>query len=123
MESIPPARDAVNPAARAREIAELEPNLDVKDRLYQFAAELEAKFGRQADQFQAALGYTDLDLRDAIDTLRDAVAARLDTSDERQQTMLQFLEELQEQVRGLQARPPCMHPDDQLEAGGSCRTG
>lgn len=121
MISIAAHEDDVNPAARIREIAELATSLDAQERLYRLAAELEIAQGRLTDRMQAALGMTELDLRDLIASVRQEIAARLDTSDERQQTMLQFLETLQEDVRSLQQRPPCRHPEaarEQLEAGG-----
>jgi hypothetical protein len=97
----------VNPVARIRELAELERDDAKRDRLYQLAADLEAKFGQQNNTVQVALGLTDLDLRDAfaeeISFLRTDLSKRMDTLDERQQTMLEFLEELQAQLRGLQA--------------------
>lgn len=100
----------VNPVARVRELAELERDAAKRERLYRLAADLEAKFGKQNDQVQIALGLTDLDLRDAfaeeISFLRTDLSKRMDTLDERQQTMLQFLEELQEQVRGLEGGGP-----------------
>lgn len=101
----------MDPAARIREIAELATSLDAQERLYRLAAELEIAQGRLTDRMQAALGHTELDLRDLIGSVRADITARLDTSDERQQTMLQFLEDLQTDVRSLQQRPPCRHPD------------
>ena len=105
--SISPHGGDVNPVARIRELAELERDGAKRERLYQLAADLESKFGRQNDQVQIALGMTDLDLRDAfaeeISFLRTDLSKRMDTLDERQRTMLEFLETLQEQLRGLQA--------------------
>lgn len=103
---ITPHGGDVNPVARIRELAELERDGAKKDRLYQLAADLEAKFGKQNDQVQIALGLTDLDLRDAfaeeIMQVRVDLAARMDLLDERQQKLLEFLEELQQQVRSMQ---------------------
>lgn len=80
------------------------------ERLVALADALEQQFGRQNGQFQVALGTTDLDLRDAfaeeISLLRTDLMTRLDTLDERHRTMLEFLEELQEHVRGLQGGSP-----------------
>lgn len=75
-------------------------------RLMALAAALEQQYGQQNNAFQVALGLTDLDLRDAfaeeIMQVRVDLATRMDILDERHQKLLEFLEELQQQVRSIQ---------------------
>jgi hypothetical protein len=119
MASIPPG-ESVNPAARIREIAELATTGDMQDRLYRLAAELEIQYGQLTDRMQATIGTTELDLREHIDQivgeLDTLLTQRMDTSDARQATILEFLEQLQTDVEILKGRPPGGIPDAEREA-------
>lgn len=103
-----PSGESVNPAERIREIAELATTGDMQDRLYRLAAEIEIQHSRLTDRMQATIGMTDLNLRDHIEhlvaTLRRDLDERMTTSDERQRTILEFLEQLQTDVQKLQER-------------------
>jgi hypothetical protein len=98
----------VDPAARIRELAELHPVLEIQEKMREVAAELEIQHSRLTDRMQATIGMTDLNLRDHIEqlvaTLRADLDERMTNSDERQRTILEFLEALQADVQKLQER-------------------
>lgn len=122
----------MGPSSVLRAIAKLTDRADIAAQLDRLADALDQQHGRQNDQFQIALGMTDLDLRSVIDTNHEELREMLqsmskrigevegrvgelttnaETMTARQDTMMEFLEELQQGLRRLQTRPPCMHPE------------
>ena len=90
----------MNPSNTLREIAAIATNPRIKELAAQLAAELELQPNRQNNAFQATLGNAELGWANRL----DAIVARLDTSDERQQTILEMLETLQQELRALQGK-------------------
>lgn len=110
-----------NPSRTLREIASRAQDAKIAELASQLAAEFELQHNQQNNDFAGALGLAELALSDKLDALQVDVDAKLDTIEGRQDQMLKMLEDLQDSLRALAHRPPCMHPDlarDQLEAGG-----
>lgn len=110
-----------DPSKTLREIAGLAKDPAVRAKIEQVATEFELQNNTQNNRFQAALSLAELGIDDKLDDLKQTINERLGTVDARQEKILEMLEELQTSLRGLQARPPCMHPEkarEQLEAGG-----
>ena len=103
-----------DPSRRLREIADAAPDPAQAARVRALADELESQHNDQNNAFQVALSLTDLHLTEEIESLRTDLTHRLDDNDARQKTILEMLEQLQDDLRVLQQRPPCMH-----QAGGS----
>jgi hypothetical protein len=98
----------------------LSSNDEIRAKINDLAAEFEMQHVAQNNLWGAALGNAELAIDNRFETLRLEIMERIDHLDVRQEKMLELLEELQESLRGLQGRPPCMHPDtagQQLEAG------
>jgi hypothetical protein len=109
-----------DPSRTLREIAALADDPAVRSKIEQAATELELQHNAQNNQFQAALSNAELGIDNTLDKLRADITKRFGDVDARQHQMLQMLGDLQDSLRALQTRPPCMHPNlarDQLEAG------
>lgn len=90
-----------NPSRLIRERAATLPEGDAtRQWLEELATEFEQQHVKQNNELSAALGYAEL----AFDEKFDEVRRRLDTSDERQRTILELLEQLQADVHALAAR-------------------
>lgn len=71
--------DAVtNPAKTVRKLAARQPDADRKALLEQFAAELESWENRLNNNFQAALGLTELHLTERLDALERLLTRHLE---------------------------------------------
>lgn len=97
----------VNPSETLRKIANLSKNEEVQHLAMMLASELELQHNAQNNAFQGALGNAELGWANQLDD----IVKRLEASEERQTTILEMLETMQEDLRALQQRPPCMHPD------------
>lgn len=110
-----------DPSRSLRELAELTTDPAIRSKVEQIADEFESQHNKQNNDFGAALGLAELGIDDKLDEIRADITRRLSDVDARQILMLKMLDEMQDSLRALQHRPPCMHPDkarDQLEAGG-----
>lgn len=107
-----------NPARALREIAEIASSDRVKKLALEMAHDLERQHRKQNDDFTAAILDASLTTDESIRALRDDIAAlaatveanmRLSTT--HRGDLQEAIEALRNEVRVLQVRPPCMHPD------------
>lgn len=118
-----------NPSHTMRKLAAGLAKLSVEERaalIEQFADELAVQHSQQNNQFQIALGRAELDWRADLDNLTakmealiTAVVANRNEADAQRGEIMAKLDGVRVALEGLQARPPCMHPDisrAQLEA-------